>query len=116
MISDSVVTVDGEPRLIYNIGNMPTLMELKNLKPDGTTYLEEFLDFVDICVAGDKWSLGIEQILEEELESYFQGDKSAQKAAELIQNRVQLYLDELDKHVTENKRKISRNARINIEQ
>ena len=116
VISDSVVTVDGEPRLIYNIGNMPTLMELKNLKPDGTTYLEEFLDFVDICVAGDKWSLGIEQILEEELESYFQGDKSAQKAAELIQNRVQLYLDELDKHVTENKRKISRNGRINIEQ
>lgn len=94
VLRDSVVTVNGEPMLIYNIGDMHTLMNLENLKPDGTTYLEEFLDFVDSCVAGDKWPLRIEQILEEELEPYFQGDKSAQEAAGLIQNRVQLYLDE----------------------
>ena len=36
----------------------------------------------------------IQNIIEEEAEAYFQGQKSAEEAAAIIQNRVQLYLDE----------------------
>ena len=34
-------------------------------------------------------------IMHEETESYFQGGKTAEEAAGIIQNRVQLYLDEM---------------------
>ena len=36
----------------------------------------------------------IGMIIEEEAEAFFSGDKGAAAAAEMIQNRVQLYLDE----------------------
>lgn len=94
-VRDSVVMVNGVPclRTSATYGQF-SLKPLQNLKPDGTTYLEEFLDFLDGCRAGSKWPPQIEQILEEELAAYFKGDKSAQDAAGLVQNRVQLYLDE----------------------
>lgn len=89
VIRDSVVMVDGVPLTMGRLG-----LGSIDLKPDGTTYLEEFLDFVDGCKAGVKWPSLIEQIMEEELAPYFKGDKSAREAADLVQNRVQLYLDE----------------------
>lgn len=94
-VRDSVVMVNGVPclRTSATYGQF-SLKPLQNLKPDGTTYLEEFLDFLEGCRAGSKWPPQIEQILEEELAAYFKGDKSAQDAAGLVQNRVQLYLDE----------------------
>lgn len=94
VIRDSIVTVDGVPKEIWSVNGDTGLGDPQFLKPDGTTYLEEFLEFVDGCEAADKWPAVIEQILEEELGPYFQGDKTAQEAAALIQNRVQLYLDE----------------------
>lgn len=94
-VRDSVVMVDGVPclRTSATYGQF-SLKPLQNLKPDGTAYLEEFLDFLDGCRAGGRWPTQIEQILEEELAAYFKGDKSAQDAAGVVQNRVQLYLDE----------------------
>lgn len=43
------------------------------------------------------WSSGnqVERILYEEAGSFFAGDKTAEEAARIIQNRVQLYLDEM---------------------
>lgn len=92
VVRDSVVTIDGIPKEI--IGGGTSLQDLEYLKPDGTSYMEEFLDFIDGCKAGGKWPSQIEQILEEDLAPYFQGDKSAQEVAALVQNRVQLYLNE----------------------
>ena len=36
----------------------------------------------------------VEQIIIEEAAAYFEGDKTAKEAAEIIQNRVRLYLKE----------------------
>ncbi|MCM1058643.1 MAG: extracellular solute-binding protein [Firmicutes bacterium] len=95
VVRDSVVMVDGVPEVIRDvIDGVPLLVELSDLKPDGTTYLEEFMDLLENCEARDIWPAQIKQILTEELEPYFQGDRTAKEAAGLIQNRVQLYLDE----------------------
>ena len=65
-----------------------------DLKPDGTTYLEEYLAFLDSCVAEPHFPTAISTILSEELPAYFNGDKSVDDTAEIIHRRVQLYFDE----------------------
>ncbi|MCM1194071.1 MAG: extracellular solute-binding protein [Butyrivibrio sp.] len=94
VVRDSVVMVDGVPKLIYTIAGNTSLADLRYLKPDGSTYLEEFMDLLENCEVKDKWPAQITQILTEEMEPYLQGDRTAKEAAKLIQNRVQLYLDE----------------------
>ena len=47
-----------------------------------------------ICIAFDAASEEINKIIEEEAQAYFAGDKTAQEAAGLIQNRVKLYVSE----------------------
>jgi len=63
-------------------------------KPDGSSYLEEYLDFLENCSVDADWPAQIDVILSEELAPYFAGDREAKDAVANIQNRVQLYLDE----------------------
>lgn len=64
------------------------------LKPDGSSYLEEYLDLLENCTANPGWPEQIRQIVVDELLPYFYEDRSAKEAVTNIQNRVQLYLDE----------------------
>lgn len=73
--------------------NNRSLQEIA-LKPDGTPYLEEYLAFVEGCEPQPYWPTQIRTIVYEEIVPYFEGSKSAQEAADIIQRRVQLYLDE----------------------
>jgi len=71
-----------------------TSMELA-LKPDGTSWLEEYLAFIDTCESASNWCYTpVGTILSEELQPYFAGDKSAEEVAGIIQSRVQIYLEE----------------------
>lgn len=63
-------------------------------KEDGSTYIQDYNRFVETCVAYPLQNKKLVNIIDEELEAYFGGNYSADKAAELIDNRVQLYLDE----------------------
>ena len=63
-------------------------------KEDGSTYLEEYLAFLDNCAPMPSGYEEIEEIVTSVAEEYFSGQHTAMKAAELIDNRVQLYLDE----------------------
>lgn len=63
-------------------------------KPDGSSWLNEFLDFLENCEPEPFMHEQIINIIREEAISYFNGDKSAEDAANIIHNRVQLYLDE----------------------
>ena len=94
VVRDSVVIADGVPKRIITINGNTLLSEVNCLKPDGSSYQEEFMELLESAVARDKWPSQIREILMEEMEPYVQGDKTAQEAARLIQNRVQLYLDE----------------------
>lgn len=64
------------------------------VKPDGTTYLEEYMAFLENCVPEPDWPSQINTIIFEELSPYYYGDREVEEAVKVIQNRVQLYLDE----------------------
>lgn len=73
-----------------------------------TEYPDEAWEFVRYCLLSDydgtgfpvvraRFEKALEKSLEEEVtEAYFQGQKSAEGSAAIIQNRIQLYLDERD--------------------
>lgn len=63
-------------------------------KPDGTTYLEEYLDFVEGCKPVPYIPQQLKTIVSEESEPFFAGRKEAGEVADIIQRRVQLYLEE----------------------
>jgi ABC-type glycerol-3-phosphate transport system substrate-binding protein len=62
-------------------------------RPDGSSFLPEYMEIMEKGVAypsdGPIW-----RIVSEEAGAYFAGDKSAEEAAEIIQRRVWLYLNE----------------------
>ena len=64
------------------------------LKPDGTSFLEEYLEFVQSCEPNPERIPQLTEIIGNELLGCFEGDKSVENTAAAIQNRVQLYLDE----------------------
>lgn len=64
------------------------------LKPDGTTYMEEYLAFVESCEPVPYIPQQIVQIVREETAPFFEGRKEAEDVADIIQRRVQLYMDE----------------------
>ena len=67
---------------------------LLDSKQDGSSYLEDYLEFIDACVPAPVGTQEIEDIISEETEGYFAGEKDVDRTVEVIQRRVQLYLDE----------------------
>ncbi len=72
-------------------GGMYVLLECK---PDGTSYLEEYLELIDSCAPAPVGTQAIKDIIYEETAGYFAGEKDVDQTVEVIQRRVQLYLDE----------------------
>lgn len=62
--------------------------------PQGGIWMDEYIEFMDSCVPRRRGTTEIQNIIDEESGSFFAGDRDAQTVAELIQNRVQLYLSE----------------------
>ena len=62
--------------------------------PAGDYRIGEFNGVMEKSVGRAVDTSEIENILLEEVGSYFSGDKDAEAVAQLIQNRVQLYLKE----------------------
>ncbi len=71
-----------------------SIVSVLDNKPEGGTYLEEFMTFAESAVPEPLRPTDITSILGEELPTYFTGSKSAEKTAAIIHNRVQLYFDE----------------------
>lgn len=61
---------------------------------DGTTPIHRAEAFLESCVAYPITDDVVYKIIYEEVDAYFSGDKSARDACNVIQSRVQLYLDE----------------------
>lgn len=59
-----------------------------------STYLDEYLAFIESAVPRPTESDSLFEIVMEEADSYFPSDKSLDETVKTIQNRVQLYLDE----------------------
>lgn len=63
-------------------------------KEDGSSYLEEYLDFLRNAIPLPLGTDEIFNIIMEEADSYFQSGKDLDTVTDIIQKRVQLYLDE----------------------
>lgn len=62
-------------------------------EPDGGHYLDEFVDFLK-RLGPDVQGTDLSAIVEEEADAYFSGQKDVESTVNVIDNRVQLYLDE----------------------
>ncbi|MCM1569098.1 MAG: ABC transporter substrate-binding protein [Roseburia sp.] len=89
---DYGATYHGEPQAAFYVGDGHYLM--LDSKKDGSSYLEEYLAFLDDCLPYPDTPSALSNIIWEEAESYFNGDRSAKEAAAIIQNRAKLYLEE----------------------
>ena len=80
-------TSDGTTMVSYKGGkDLP-------VREDGSSYLEEYLEFMD-RLGSENSESPIREIISEETQPFWNGTKSAEEVAEIIDNRVQLYLDE----------------------
>lgn len=64
------------------------------LKKDGSSYVEDYIAFMDSCRAEYRDTEDIKKIIREEAGNYFNKTQSLDNAVKVIENRVQLYLDE----------------------
>ncbi len=71
-----------------------SVMAIVPAKPNGESYLDDYLDFLNNTVAYRSSHPAINTILSEELKAYMNSNKSADEVTAIIQSRVQLYLDE----------------------
>lgn len=69
-------------------------VELGPLTKKEIETIRAMIDRISRCLAFDTASEEINKIIEEEAQAYFAGDKTAEEAAGLIQNRVKLYVSE----------------------
>ncbi|MDE6674880.1 MAG: hypothetical protein K2K19_08750, partial [Acetatifactor sp.] len=97
VIQESVVYHEFLGRNVLKVSAKEELVFMDlDLKPDGTSWLEEYMAFIETCKPAPNWRYTmVGTILEEELQPYFAGDKSAETVAGIIQSRVRMYLDEM---------------------
>lgn len=63
-------------------------------KADGSSYLEDYLELLQKAVPAAFESDDVFNIVMEEADSYFHADKDMDTVIDIIQKRVQIYLDE----------------------
>lgn len=63
-------------------------------KQDGTSFLPEYVTFRNSMSLLDEKNGFLQDIILEEAEPFFEGHKDAATVAEIIQNRIQIYLEE----------------------
>ena len=93
VIMDSVVFMGGKPYMRTAAGPDAPILDIAG-KPDGTSYLEEYLSFIENCKPEPRRLSQVSEIIGDELVNCFEGGKSVEDTADVIQHRVQLYLDE----------------------
>ena len=98
VIRDSVVYSERNEcytmRYTTDMENNPQYKQI-TLKPDGTTYLEEFLAFVESCEPQPYSPPQVGEIIGGEILPFLEGRKSADEVANIIQSKMQLYLNEI---------------------
>lgn len=87
-IYEDFVTVDEEGNAFF-MGRHPILVY-----EDGTTAFHRAMEFLENCVAPPREYYHITKILFEELNTMYAEGKNPKQVAEIINNRVQVYLDE----------------------
>lgn len=90
-LNNKCESLGGRPVMRWREADGETFVDVK---PDGTSYLPEYLALMDSCANRQRGDNQIRDIIEEEAEAFFSGNKDARTVAGIIQSRVQIYLDE----------------------
>lgn len=85
---------DGLVPIFLRVDQGMTVMDALLGKPDGTSYLPEYLEAMNNTVPYEEELDVVRDIVREETDAYFAGDKGLEETVRVIQRRVQLYLDE----------------------
>lgn len=76
----------------YSVGGGVSIM--LESKPNGDSWLEEYLECMDECVPRPMKSSDVWSMIREEMAYYFDGARDMDQTIDVLQRRVQLYLDE----------------------
>lgn len=76
----------------YSMGGGTNL--ILESKPNGDSWLEEYLEYMDGCVPRPVKSWDVNRMIQEEVDYYFDGERDMEQTIDVLQRRVQLYLDE----------------------
>ena len=63
-------------------------------KEDGSSYVKEYIELAESCIPPKDEYEQIDSIVIEEVQAFFNGQKSAKQVADIIQSRVTLFLEE----------------------
>ncbi|MBD5529894.1 MAG: extracellular solute-binding protein [Lachnospiraceae bacterium] len=92
VLRSRVIIPDWDSRPQFSMGE--GIYEILPSKPDGTSYVEEYIAFMDSCILSPIKDARVASIVLEEVEPYFAGDKDMDTVIGIIQSRVQMYLNE----------------------
>lgn len=67
---------------------------LLDVKQDGSTYIDEYFEFLNSFSLSDSGSSVIRDIIYEEYAPFFAGEKTVEEVVDIIQSRISLYLME----------------------
>ena len=76
----------------YSVGGGTNI--ILESKPNGDSWLEEYLECMDGCVPRPDKSWDVIRMIQEEVNYYFDGERDIEQTIDVLQRRVQLYLDE----------------------
>lgn len=63
-------------------------------KEDGSSYVKEYIELAESCIPQKDEYEQIDSIVIEEVQAFFNGQKTAKQVAEIIQSRVTIFLEE----------------------
>lgn len=92
---DNNTTTEYSRQILSNDPDNPLYKDI-TVKRDGTSYLEEFLAFVESCEPEPYSPPQVGTIIGDEIVMFFEGSKSAEDVAKIIQSKMQLYLSEIN--------------------
>lgn len=92
VLVNNVRNAKGEDSRPYYMNGKKWIVELGR-KSDGSTFLSEYIQVMDRGVPDPVNLDEMSAIISEEADYFFQGDKTAEDAAEVIQSRVSIYLN-----------------------
>lgn len=91
-VTRAFVVQDYDDQWSYSLGGGVSI--LLESKPNGDSWLEEYLDCMDECVPRPDKSWDVIRMIQEETDYYFNGERDMDQTIDVLQRRVQLYLDE----------------------
>jgi ABC-type glycerol-3-phosphate transport system substrate-binding protein len=69
-------------------------VKLGPLSEEEAGIIRDMVDRIGYCTTYDSYSSDVQNIVTEETEAFFQGDKTAKETADIIQSRVNIYVSE----------------------